>query len=100
MTQDYCLKCADEAEFDGLMLLTGLGVKSDDGVMPVSHEVLIDRIGPITIVTDAQADPPETKTYPEYHVNLRLLFEPTKKQAEALAAYVIEPSAPNYRVWL
>ena len=96
---DYCLQNADEAEFNQLMLDTGLCVEVTEGegedavttVVPASYEVLIDRIGPITIG--------ET-TYPEYYSNLRLLFEPTEEQATALAVYAIDPSQPQYRTWL
>lgn len=97
---DYCLKNIDQAEFNSLMLDTGLCVETEDGVVPASYEVLIDRIGPITIVTgyDDNGDP-ITKTYPEYYVNLRLLAEPTEEQALALAPFTIDPSAPQYRVW-
>lgn len=98
---DYYLQTTDQAEFDGLMLLTGLGVESDGQVVPASSEVLIDRIGPITrqTGTDANGDPIYT-THPEYHVNLRLLSEPTPEQAAALAAVCIAPGQPQYRVWL
>jgi hypothetical protein len=92
---DYCLKNIDQAEFDGLMLLTGLGVEVTDDedttiVVAASPEVLIDRIGPITM---------GEVTYPEYYSNLRLLFEPTEEQVEALAPFAIDPSQPQYRVW-
>ena len=98
MTIDYCLKNADEAEFNKLMLATGLCVEVTEGegkaavttVVPADYTVLIDRIGPITI---------EETTYPEYYTNLRLLFEPTEDQTAALAPFVIDPSSPHYRVW-
>ena len=91
---DYCLKNTDEAEFNQLMLDTGLCVEVTEGedttIVPASYEVLIDRIGPITIG--------ET-TYPEYYTNLRLLFEPTEDQVAALTPFVIDPNSPHYRVW-
>lgn len=88
---DYCLQNADEAEFNQLMLMTGLGVEDEDGnVVPASYEVLIDRIGPITM---------GEVTYPEYYTNLRLLFEPTEEQVAALAPFAIDPSQPQYRTW-
>lgn len=88
---DYCLQNADEAEFNQLMLMTGLGVEDEDGnVVPASYEVLIDRIGPITM---------GEVTYPEYYSNLRLLFEPSEEQAAALAPFTIDPSQPQYRTW-
>ena len=98
MTIDYCLKNADEAEFNKLMLATGLCVEVTEGegkeavttIVPASYEVLIDRIGPITI---------DDKTYPEYYSNLRLLFELTEEQNKVLSQYAIDPSQPQYRVW-
>jgi hypothetical protein len=94
MTIDYCLKNTDEAEFNQLMLDTGLCVEVTEGedttIVPASYEVLIDRIGPITM---------NDVTYPEYYTNLRLLFEPTEDQATALAPFIIDPSSPHYRVW-
>jgi hypothetical protein len=94
MTIDYCLKNTDEAEFNQLMLDTGLCVEVTEGedttIVPASYEVLIDRIGPITM---------NDVTYPEYYSNLRLLFEPTEDQATALAPFIIDPSSPHYRVW-
>ena len=95
---DYYLKNQDEAEFDGLMLLTGLGVETDDGVMPASCEVLIDKIGPITI-WDYSVEPPVSTTYPEFYSNLRLMFEPSEEQVVALTAYTVDPSQPQYRNW-
>ena len=96
---DYCLQNKDEAEFNQLMLDTGLCVEVKEGegkeavttIVPADYTVLIDRIGPITIG--------ET-TYPEYYSNLRLLFQPTEDQATALAVYAIDPSQPQYRNWL
>ena len=96
---DYCLKNTDEAEFNQLMLATGLCVEVTEGegeeatvaIVPADYTILIDRIGPITIG--------ET-TYPEYYSNLRLLFAPTEEQATALAVYAIDPSQPQYRTWL
>lgn len=92
---DYCLKNKDEAEFNKLMLDTGLCVAITEGedtvVVPADYTVIVDRIGPITIG--------ET-TYPEYYSNLRLLFDPSEEQATALAAFAIDPSSPHYRTWL
>jgi hypothetical protein len=91
---DYCLQNVDEAEFNQLMLDTGLCVEVTEGedttIVPASYEVLIDRIGPITM---------NDVTYPEYYSNLRLLFEPTEDQVAALTPFIIDPSSPHYRVW-
>ena len=96
---DYCLHNKDEAEFNQLMLDTGLCVEVKEGegkeatvaIVPADYTILIDRIGPITI---------GEITYPEYYTNLRLLFQPTEEQATALAVYAIDPSQPQYRTWL
>jgi hypothetical protein len=103
---DYCLQNIDEAEFNQLMLDTGLCVEVKEGkgesatvtIVPASYEVLIDRIGPITI-WDYSVEPPTEIVYPEYYSNLRLLFEPTEEQADQLAVFAIDPNAPQYRVW-
>ena len=92
---DYCLQNADQAELDGLLLLTGLGVEvtDEDGnksVQPANSNVLIDRIGPITM---------GDVTYPDYYANIRLLVEPAEEQVTALSACAIDPSQPQYRVW-
>jgi hypothetical protein len=91
---DYCLQNTDEAEFNQLMLDTGLCVEVTEGedttIAPASYEVLIDRIGPITM---------NDVTYPEYYSNLRLLFEPTEEQVAVLTPFIIDPSSPHYRVW-
>jgi hypothetical protein len=96
---DYCLKNADEAEFNKLMLATGLCVEVTEGegkeafttIVPASYEVLIDRIGPITI---------DDKTYPEYYTNLRILGLLNEEQVKAIDVYAIDPSQPQYRTWL
>jgi hypothetical protein len=96
---DYCLKNADEAEFNKLMLATGLCVEVTEGkgkeavttIVPASYEVLIDRIGPITI---------DDKTYPEYYTNLRILSLLNEEQVKAIDVYAIDPSQPQYRVFL
>jgi hypothetical protein len=99
MTIDYCLKNADEAEFNKLMLATGLCVEVTEGegkeavttVVPASYEVLIDRIGPITM---------GDVTYPEYYTNLRILGLLNEEQVKAIDVYAIDPSQPQYRTWL
>jgi hypothetical protein len=99
MTIDYCLKNADEAEFNKLMLATGLCVEVTEGegkeavttIVPASYEVLIDRIGPITM---------GDVTYPEYYTNLRILGLLNEEQVKAIDVYVIDPSQPQYRVFL
>lgn len=106
MSSDYCLQNATEAEFNQLMLDTGLCVEVTEGkgktavttVVPADYTVLIDRIGPITI-WDYSVEPPTETVYPEYYTNLRLLFEPTEEQATQLALFAIDPNSPHYRTW-
>lgn len=90
---DYCTQNVDEDAFNAMMLGCGLCVEDEDGnVVPVSYTVLIDRIGPITM--------PDGTVYPEYYTNIRLMFEPTPEQDAALKAISIDPSQPQYRVWM
>ena len=92
---DYCLQNTDEAEFNQLMLDTGLCVEVTEGedttIVPASYEVLIDRIGPITI---------GDVTYPEYYTNLRILGLLNEEQVKAIDVYAIDPSQPQFRTWL
>ena len=92
---DYCLKNTDEAEFNQLMLDTGLCVEVTEGeettIIPADYTVLIDRIGPITIG--------ET-TYPEYYSNLRILGLLNEEQVKQIDQFAIDPSQPQYRIWL
>lgn len=92
---DYCLKNADEDEFNQAMLDCGLCVETDEGIMPISYQVCIDRIGSITMIDSSGT----IITYPEYYTNIRLLVPPTDQQATTLALYSIDPSQPQYRVW-
>jgi hypothetical protein len=101
---DYCLKNADEAEFNKLMLATGLCVEVTEGedttIVPASYEVLIDRIGPITLHTGVdENEEPIFSHYPEYYTNVRILGELTEEQIEAITAFAIDPSTPQYRTW-
>ena len=96
---DYCLQNADEAEFNQLMLATGLCVEVTEGegeeavtsIVPADYTTLIDRIGPITIG--------ET-TYPEYYSNLRILGLLNEEQVKQIDQFAIDPSQPQYRIWL
>jgi len=92
---DYCLKNTDEAEFNQLMMDTGLCVEVIEGeetvIVPADYTILIDRIGPITIG--------ET-TYPEYYSNLRILGLLNEEQVKQIDQFAIDPSQPQYRVFL
>ena len=86
---DYCTKSATEQDFNTAMFVNGL---IDEDGQPMSYLVLIDRIGPITM--------PDGTVYPEYYTNVRLLSDPTEEQDAALKAISIDPSEPQYRVFL
>ena len=96
---DYCLKNKDEAEFNQLMLDTGLCVEVTEGegeeavttIIPADYTILIDRIGPITI---------GEITYPEYYSNLRILGLLNEEQVKQIDQFAIDPSQPQYRTWL
>jgi len=96
---DYCLKNADKAEFDNLMLDTGLCVEVTEGegeeavttIVPADYTILIDRIGQITI---------GEITYPEYYSNLRILGLLNEEQVKLIDQFAIDPSQPQYRVFL
>lgn len=96
---DYCIKNANEAEFNKLMLDISLCAEIKEGegneavttIAPADYTILIDRIGPITI---------GEITYPEYYSNLRLLNGAAEKQVEMLVKYAIDPSQSQYRTWL
>ena len=96
---DYCLKNTDEAEFNQLMLDTGLCVEVTEGegeetvttIVPADYTILIDRIGPITI---------GDVTYPEYYSNLRILGLLNEEQVKQIDQFAIDPSQPQYRTWL
>lgn len=95
MSIDYCLKNIDEAEFNQLMLDTGLCVEVTEGeettLVPADYTILIDRIGPIT---------KEEVTYPEFYSNIRILGILNEEQVAAIDPFAIDPSAPQYRTWL
>ena len=96
---DYCLQNKDEAEFNQLMLDTGLCVEVTQGegeeavttIVPADYTILIDRIGPITI---------GEITYPEYYSNLRILGLLNEEQVKQIDQFAIDPSQPQYRTWL
>lgn len=92
---DYYLRTTDQAEFEQLMIDTGLGVMSEDDVQPASVAVCIDRIGPI-VKFDTSTEPPTEIVHTEYHVNLRGTF--TDEQTAALEPMCVYPPVP-YRVW-
>lgn len=100
---DFYLRTKTETEFNELGLSLGLLIEleTEDGTMivPVDYAVLVDRIGPFSKATgvDENGDPVLTE-YNDYHVNIRLLFEPTQELIDRLAPYSVLPEVP-YRVF-
>jgi hypothetical protein len=92
---DYYLKAATETDMNDALETAGL-INAEGS--PVNYDVLLDRIGPITMY-DYSTDPPTEAHYPEYYANLRLLFEPTDEQRAVIATVEIIPPALPYRVW-
>lgn len=78
---DYYLKAASQEVIDA-----ALGDLLNEEGMPADNTILVDRIGDIGDSSD-------------YHLNLRLLGEPTEDQAVALEAVTITPPNTPYRVW-
>jgi hypothetical protein len=86
---DYMLRTDTEAQMDDALEAAGLLVEKDTGdgklvLMPVAG-CYVDRIGPI-------------KDDTRYHANIRVTFELTPEQVEALPTFTPEPGIP-YRVW-
>lgn len=92
---DFYLKAVTQADIDSALETAGL---IDEEGQPVDYTVLLDRIGPIT-TTDYSTDPPTDTVHPEYHANLRLLFEPTEEQLAVIQTVEIVPPQMPYRVW-
>jgi len=76
---DIYLKAATRAALDKKLVAAGLMADN----LPL-QDVLLDDIGEIEGATG-------------YHMNVRLMFEPTEEQLAALGG--ITPPATPYRVW-
>jgi hypothetical protein len=98
---DYMLRTETEAQMDDALEAAGILVEVDQGegemvLMPVPNCAL-DRIGPIPPVLDEDGNEIRPGD-PRYHTNLRVAFELTEEQVEALPTFTPEPGIP-YRVW-
>lgn len=91
---DFYLKAATEADMNAALLAAGM---IDEEGLP-TEGVLLDVIGPI-VEWDYSVEPPLEIDYPEWHVNIRYMFELTEEQEAELAGVVIVPPALPYRVW-
>jgi len=99
---DYLLRSTTESDLDDSLIAAGLAEESTDTdgevmVLPVAG-VTLDRIGPIPASYDADGNIVKPG-HPEFHANLRVSFELTKEQEDALPTFDPLPSVP-YRVFL
>lgn len=99
---DYYLRSNTESDMDDALIAAGVAqeITDDDGevtVQPVAG-ITLDRIGPIPAQVDEEnviITPGDTR----YHANLRVSFELTQDQIDALPTFGPAPSIP-YRVFL
>jgi hypothetical protein len=99
---DYLLRSTTESDLEDALIAAGLAEErtDEDGevtVEPVAG-VTLDRIGPIPASYDADGNIVKPG-HPEFHANLRVSFELTKEQEDALPTFDPLPSVP-YRVFL
>lgn len=99
---DYYLKAATEHDMDEALLAAGLVVESEDEeglvtLVPTAN-VSVDTIGPI-VKWDYSVDPPVEIDYPEWHVNVRVMYDLTEEQLAAIEPVMIVPPEQPYRVF-
>ena len=98
---DYMLRTDTEAQMDDALEAAGLLVEVDQGegeiaLMPVPG-CYVDRIGAIPPSYDIDGNivrPGDNR----YHANIRVTFELTEEQVEALPTFTPTPGVP-YRVF-
>lgn len=99
---DLYLKAPTEHEMDDVLLAAGLVVESEDedGLVTLvpTDGVLLDVIGPI-VKWDYSVEPPVEIDYPEWHVNLRVLFDLSEEQTALIEPVLIVPPEVPYRIW-
>lgn len=91
---DLYLKAATEADMNAALLAAGM---IDAEGLP-TEGVSLDVIGPI-VKWDYSVEPPVEIDYPEWHVNIRYMFELTEEQEDELAFAIITPPEQPFRVW-
>lgn len=98
MITDLYLKATGKTALDNALQKAGL---IDEETEALSSElVCIDRIGEISRVTGYDAkDEPIIEVIEGYHANIRLLFEPSAEQVEALYPVTILAPDEPVRVW-
>lgn len=99
---DYFLKSATEHDMDEALLAAGLVVEAEDEeglvtLVPTAN-VSVDTIGPI-VKWDYSVDPPVEIDYPEWHVNVRVMYDLTEEQLAAIEPIMIVPPNQPYRVF-
>ena len=104
---DFYLKAATEADMNAALIAANMLVEQqigqDENDEPVFARVptegtLVDVIGPI-IKWDYSVDPPVEIDYPDWHVNVRCLYELSEEQTTAIEPVLITPPELPYRVW-
>jgi hypothetical protein len=98
---DYLLRSTTESDLDDALIAAGLAEERTDVdgeviMLPVTG-VTLDRIGPIPAQLDPEGEvirPSDTR----FHANIRVTFELTPEQIEALPTFTPEPGIP-YRVF-
>jgi hypothetical protein len=99
---DYLLRSTTESDLEDALIAAGLAEERTDTDGEVTVEpvagVTLDRIGPIPASYDADGNIVKPG-HPEFHANLRVSFELTKEQEDALPTFDPLPSVP-YRVFL
>jgi hypothetical protein len=98
---DYMLRTDTEAQMDDALEAAELLVEKDTGdgelvLMPV-RGCYVDRIGAIPPSYDIEGQQIKAGD-PRFHTNIRVTFELTPEQIEALPTFTPEPSIP-YRVF-
>ena len=98
---DFMLRTNTEDAMHDALIAAGIAqeVTDADGevaVLPVPG-VSIDHIGPIPASLDPEGEVIRPGD-PRWHTNIRVTFELTEEQAEALPTFAPEPSIP-YRVF-
>jgi hypothetical protein len=98
---DYMLRSNTESDLDDALEAAELLVEKDTGggelvLMPVAG-CYVDRIGPIPPSYDIEGQQIKAGD-PRFHTNIRVTFELTPEQIEALPTFTPEPGIP-YRVF-
>jgi hypothetical protein len=98
---DYMLRTNTEAQMDDALEATGLLVEQDIGggelkLLPIPG-CYVDRIGAIPPSYDIEGQQIKAGD-PRFHTNIRVTFELTPEQIEALPTFTPEPGIP-YRVF-